>query len=254
MNKLSLPGRVWVASDMHLGPHTPQTNRAFQNFLSQAAAQADALILGGDIFNVWIGDDLIHAPPQWLARLLAALQQLAQSTPLYLCPGNRDFLMGDTLCRHVHAHLMDEQTVLETDAGQILFSHGDEYCTDDRSYQRFRYWVRKKWVQRIFLAFSIEQRQRWASHARQRSMQANQHKTTDIMDVNDKAVRDAFERSQTNTMVHGHTHRPAIHKLQGPKGELTRVVLPDWDCEAQPPRGGWLEISAAGLAQKSLYD
>ena len=253
MNKLHLPGRLWLASDIHLGPQTPQTNRAFLAFLSQAAHQADALLLGGDIFNAWVGDDIISTPPDWLAEVLNALQHTAQSIPVFICRGNRDFLMGHTLCLHLGATLLHEQTLLETSAGNVLFSHGDEYCTDDHSYQRFRYWVRKRWVQRIFLAFNLRQRQKWAGIARTRSMQSNQYKPPQIMDVNAQAVQEAFERSGATLMVHGHTHRAAIHTLTGRCGELRRVVMPDWDYDTpNHPRGGWLEISPEGaIALKS---
>lgn len=261
LSKLRLPGTLWLASDIHLGPYTPETNRAFLTFLSQAAHQPDALILGGDIFNVWIGDDVIKSPPAWLADILMALQKVAQTTPLFICRGNRDFLMGPALCHFIGAELLDEHTLLETDAGTILFSHGDEYCTDDDTYQRFRYWVRKPWVQRIFLAFSLKKRQKWAGIARARSVQANQHKPSCIMDVNADTVLEAFHRSGAKTIVHGHTHRPGIHQLASPQGTLQRVVLPDWDYDPSPalpqanrttPRGGWLEISREhGLIMKS---
>ena len=247
MNKLHLPGTVWLASDTHLGPQAPHTNRAFLDFLSQAAQHADALVLGGDIFNVWVGDDIIAAPPAWLAELLVALQLTSRSIPLYLCRGNRDFLMGTRLCHHIGATLLDEQTLLQTDAGALLFSHGDEYCTDDHRYQRFRYWVRKRWVQRIFLSFSLAQRLKWAGYARTRSQKANQHKHYDVMDVNNDAVRAALKQAHVQMMVHGHTHRPATHQLNDAAGNtLTRIVLPDWDYDVTPPRGGWLEIDATG--------
>lgn len=253
MNKLQLPGRVWLASDMHLGPESPHTNRAFQTFLSQAAQHADALVLGGDIFNVWVGDDIIHAPPAWLAELLLAMHHATRSIPLYVCRGNRDFLMGQRFCDHIDATLLDDQTILVTDAGALLFSHGDEYCTDDRRYQRFRRWVRKTWVQRIFLLFSLARRQKWAGYARARSIQANRQKQYDIMDVNEAAVRTAMKLAAVQVMVHGHTHRPAIHRLTDEAGNtLNRIVLPDWDYDTVPGRGGWLAVDAAGWALKTL--
>jgi len=247
LNKLHLPGTVWLASDMHLGLQSPHTNRAFLSFLSQAAQQADALVLGGDIFNVWVGDDSLDAPPAWLAELLAALQHTRQSIPLYLCRGNRDFLMGQRLCDHIGATLLGDQTRLQTDAGTLLFSHGDEYCTDDHRYQLFRHWVRKPWVQRIFLLFSLARRQKWAGYARARSQKANQNKRHEIMDVNADAVLAAFRRADVKVIVHGHTHRPATHQLKDDAGTtLTRIVLPDWDYDTTPVRGGWLAIDATG--------
>lgn len=252
LSKLDLPGTVWLASDIHLGPDSPETARAFLTFLSQARQHASALLLGGDIFNVWVGDDLADTPPPWLAPLLNALAATGQDIPLYVCRGNRDFLIGPALCKRIHATLLADQTLLATDAGLVLFSHGDEYCTDDHAYQRFRAWVRRPWVQRIFLAFSLKQRLKWAGYARQRSMQANAWKPSDIMDVNPEAVLRAFSAAQVDTMVHGHTHRAALHHLTAEGRALTRAVLPDWDYETPEKRGGWLEISAEGLRLREL--
>lgn len=254
LSKLDLPGTVWLASDLHLGPDSPETARAFLTFLSQARQHASALLLGGDIFNVWVGDDLIQNPPSWLASLLSALAATGKDIPLYVCRGNRDFLIGHGLCKRIHATLLSDQTVLITDVGPVLFSHGDEYCTDDHAYQRFKTWVRRPWVQRIFLAFSLKQRMKWAGYARQRSMQANAWKPSDIMDVNPEAVLQAFDAARVDTMVHGHTHRASIHHQTAKGRTLTRAVLPDWDFESPEKRGGWLEIDAEGLRLRTLAD
>src|SRR5690606_10130653 len=145
-NKLAIPGVLWVASDIHLGTAVPQTARAFYAFLEQARHQADALILCGDIFDAWIGDDpALCTPPGWLAQALAQLRATAQAMPLYLVRGNRDFLMGQALADALGARLLDAPAVLDTDAGAILLAHGDEFCTDDLAYQRFRRIVRTAW-------------------------------------------------------------------------------------------------------------
>src|SRR5690606_16083182 len=138
-----LTGTVWIASDIHLGPATPATAQAFHAFLDQACAQADALILCGDIFDAWIGDDFaLASPPDWLAATLAKFQQVSEKIPLWLGRGNRDFLIGSTLATHVGAQLLPDPVILDSDAGTILLSHGDEYCTNDRNYQCFRRLVR----------------------------------------------------------------------------------------------------------------
>lgn len=248
MNKLSLPGRVWIASDIHLGPDSPATAAAFMNFLERAASHADTLILAGDIFDAWIGDDLaLHEPPTWLEEALQALRQAGERCSLWLGHGNRDFLMGDTLMRHLGAKALPETSLLLTDAGRILLAHGDEYCTADAGYQRFRRLVRNPAVQAAFLALPLRLRRGIAARARQRSMRVNQYKHRDIMDVELSAISDALRRADTTMLIHGHTHQPARHQMQVDGRDCERLVLPDWDFDATPPRGGWVEIDAHGV-------
>ncbi|HUH60379.1 MAG TPA: UDP-2,3-diacylglucosamine diphosphatase [Candidimonas sp.] len=248
MNKLPLAGVVWIASDIHLGPDTPATARAFGQFLDQACAQADALILCGDIFDAWIGDDFaLNDPPQWLADVIQQLSRVASRMPLWLGRGNRDFLIGNTLARHVGAQLLPGSVCLQTDSGDILLSHGDEYCTSDAGYQRFRRIVRSPAVQYLFLQLSLARRRRIADWARRRSMAANRAKSTQIMDVNPEAVEQAFSFSGVPVLIHGHTHRPAVHRLTVNGRARQRIVLPDWDYDHEgAPRGGWLSIDRHG--------
>lgn len=248
LNKIPLAGTVWVASDIHLGPDTPNTARAFYLFLDKACAQADALILCGDIFDAWIGDDFaLAAPPEWLAHTLDKLVGVSASLPLWLGRGNRDFLLGHALARRVGAQLLPDKACLVTDYGGILLSHGDEYCTADPGYQRFRRIVRNPVVQKIFLALSLKARRGIADWARQRSTAANRYKSSRIMDVEPQAIEQAFLESDVDTMVHGHTHRPATHQYIVNGRARKRIVLPDWDYDHSPaPRAGWLAIDRNG--------
>lgn len=248
LNKIPLAGAVWIASDIHLGPDTPNTTRAFHRFLDQACAQADALILCGDIFDAWIGDDFaLTAPPEWLAQILDRLAGVSQTIPLWLGRGNRDFLIGPALARRVGAQLLPDTTCLVTDWGPVLLSHGDEYCTADPGYQRFRRIVRNPVVQKTFLALSLGVRRGIADWARRRSMSANRHKSTDIMDVDPQAIEHAFMDSGIDTLVHGHTHRPAIHQYAAGGRPRQRIVLPDWDYDhSDVARAGWLAIDRSG--------
>ncbi|GAB2892241.1 UDP-2,3-diacylglucosamine diphosphatase [Paralcaligenes ginsengisoli] len=248
LNKIRLAGAVWFASDIHLGPQTPATRAAFHAFLDKACAQADALILCGDIFDAWIGDDFaLAAPPDWLIETMRKFRQTAQAIPLWLGHGNRDFLMGATLVDDLGAQLLPDTCCLQTDYGDVLLSHGDEYCTEDLAYQRFRRVVRNPRVQRLFLSLSLSLRSKIAAWARGRSKSSNRYKTNRIMDVAPSAVEQAFTATDINLMVHGHTHRPAFHRIQIGTRACTRIVLPDWDYDhSQPPRGGWLTIDRNG--------
>ncbi|MDZ5617956.1 UDP-2,3-diacylglucosamine diphosphatase [Achromobacter xylosoxidans] len=252
MNKIALPGPVWLASDLHLGPATPATAEAFLAFLQAAEEEAAALLLPGDIFDAWIGDDVIRAAPPWLATALTALRTTASRIPLWLGRGNRDFLIGEELAGAVGARLLPEPALLQTDYGDVLLTHGDEFCTDDAAYQQFRQMVRNPQWQAAFLAKTIPERLALAQQARGESQMANQSKSMEIMDVNAAAVEQAFRDSGVALMVHGHTHRPARHVLEVDGSKRERWVLPDWDCDhVSPPRGGWLVIDRDGL---QFYD
>ncbi len=256
LNKLTLPGVVWLASDIHLGPQTPATQRAFHAFLDKACAQADALILCGDIFDAWVGDDVALAcPAPWLSDSLEKFRQTAAAIPLWIGRGNRDFLIGRQLADHLNAHLLPETVRLSTDKLEVLLSHGDEYCTADAGYQRFRRIVRNPWVQKAFLALSLRRRSQIAEWARSRSQNANRYKASRIMDVTPEAIEQAYTVSGIRTIVHGHTHRPALHRLQVNGQACTRIVLPDWDFDHEgAPRGGWLSIGPDGLNLHSAAD
>jgi UDP-2,3-diacylglucosamine hydrolase len=160
--------------------------------------------------------------------------------------GNRDFLMGRALTDMLGARLLPDRVVLSTAAGDMLLSHGDEYCTKDPAYQRFRRIVRTPWVQGLFLSLSLSVRRRIADWARQRSRDSRGRKSMQIMDVEPQAIVQALERAPCNILVHGHTHRPAIHTLDVDGRVCSRIVLPDWDYDRLPARAGWLVLDADG--------
>ncbi|MBV2181466.1 MAG: UDP-2,3-diacylglucosamine diphosphatase [Castellaniella sp.] len=249
MNKARLPGVLWIASDIHLGATVPRTAGAFYDFLAQARTQAQALILCGDIFDAWIGDDhALRQPPAWLEDALRELRLTAQAIPLWLVHGNRDFLMGAALARTLGAQLIPAPIRLDTDAGPILLAHGDEYCTDDVAYQRFRCVVRTPWIQKMFLALPLPLRRAIARWARERSRRAHGTKPMRIMDVNRDAVTQAMASAGCETLIHGHTHRPAVHTVPLGDHEGRRYVLPDWEFDhAAPTRGGWISIDTDGI-------
>uniref|UniRef100_UPI0033412AA9 UDP-2,3-diacylglucosamine diphosphatase n=1 Tax=Castellaniella defragrans TaxID=75697 RepID=UPI0033412AA9 len=247
MNKLTLPGSVWIASDIHLGEHNPGTAAVFFRFLERARREADALLLCGDVFEAWIGDDhALRDPPAWLSQALTALRDTARDIPLWLGRGNRDFLMGAALARSLGARLLDDEILLESAAGTILLTHGDQYCTDDTAYQRLRRVVRTPSVQQTFLALPLALRRRIATWARMRSRRARGAKSMRIMDVNPQAIVNALSASGCDILVHGHTHRPAAHTLDIGGHTCRRFVLPDWDYDQPSGRGGWLVLDANG--------
>jgi UDP-2,3-diacylglucosamine hydrolase len=258
LNKLQMAGPVWLASDIHLSENNPATALAFYDFLEDASQQASALFILGDLFDVWVGDDVIKHPASWLKQALDALARCAACIPVYVGLGNRDFLLGVAFIEQIGAHPLADKTLLSVGPTTVLISHGDEYCTLDHSYQRFKWWVRQPWVQSIFKCLSLSQRLKIASQARAQSIKkmaqlSNTLSNTepDIVDVSTDAVTSGFSQFGVNTIIHGHTHRPGqqCHDLDGKV--FTRWVLPDWEYDHlgkdMLPRGGHIEISDQGV-------
>jgi len=227
-------------ADLHLSEHEPAITAGFLRFLQQQAPQAQALYILGDLFDAWIGDD----DPQPLhAQIAAALRQLTQTgVPCYFIHGNRDFLLGRRFAKASGMQLLPEDTLLQLYGQKILILHGDTLCTDDLKYQKFRRYVHNPLIQRLFLCAPLRWRLKVAAKMRAQSQQANQFKSAEIMDVNQHAVLACLQRHQAQLMIHGHTHRPAIHPVQLPSGLGQRAVLGAWH-----ERGSLIRVSAAGI-------
>ncbi len=251
LNKLTVQGPVWLASDIHLGADNPKTAHAFHGFLDQAGAHAGALFLLGDIFNVWIGDDWAKQAPAWLQDSLTKIAQTAAKIPVWLGHGNRDFLMGEPLAQQLGARLLAEQVLLDVDGQQVLLAHGDEFCSTDKAYQRFRRVVRNPWIQALYLSLGIKQRLAIANRARRSSQQAQSRPNAVYHDVSLDTVAHALKAAGTRTLIHGHTHRPGHFVDQVQHQSVDRWVLPDWEADHLSPsetaRGGGLIIDANGI-------
>ena len=224
MKKEARADTTLLISDLHLDPARPGLTRAFFDFLDTTARGAGALYILGDFFNVWLGDD-DDAP--LCTEVSHTLKQLAASgTSIFLMHGNRDFLMGHGWASACGATLIDEPHVLRSGAAQFLLMHGDALCTRDADYMAFRSMVRKAEWQRDFLARPLAERRAFAEQARAKSKTMSSNKPADIMDVTPAEVDRVLDESNIRTLIHGHTHRPAVHALPGGR---SRIVLGDWD-------------------------
>ncbi|MDB5800986.1 MAG: lpxH [Rhodocyclales bacterium] len=214
-------------SDLHLNPDEPATTEAFLGFLAGAAREADALWILGDLFEYWAGDDDLASP--FNAGIAGALRELVSSgVTTKLIVGNRDFLLGKTFSQETGVDIVSEPIRLMLGDRQCVLLHGDALCTDDVAYQQFRLMVRNPAWQAKFLAQPLAVRHQIAADLRAKSEMSKQGKALEIMDVNADAVTRAFRDSGASLMIHGHTHRPAMHKLAVDGGTSQRYVLPDW--------------------------
>lgn len=214
-------------SDLHLCAERPGINALFLDFLDTEAAKAEALYILGDLFEVWIGDDASVAEHD---RVIKALLRLTTGgVPVYVMHGNRDFLMGRGFEQASGCKLIPDPTIISLYSGTpTLLMHGDTLCTDDVEYQRFRAQVRDPRWQQQMLALPAEQRAAIAKNYRAQSQEQSRHKAEDIMDVNQQAVAQALREHGVTHMIHGHTHRPAIHDFTLDGKSARRIVLGDW--------------------------
>jgi len=216
-------------ADLHLQTEEPAITAGFLRFLQGEARHADALYILGDLFEAWIGDD---DPNPLHQRVAAAIRALVDSgVPCYFIHGNRDFLLGKRFARESGMQLLPQEKVLNLYGRNVLIMHGDTLCTDDAGYQAFRAKVHQPWLQTLFLALPLFIRHHVAAKMRAGSRAANSSKSLAIMDVNQQAVIEAMEKHRVQWLIHGHTHRPAVHQLTANDAPAWRAVLGAWHSE-----------------------
>lgn len=213
-------------SDLHLDESRPYVTEAFSRFLDQRR-DAKALYILGDLFEFWIGDDDDAQIASDVAHILKDYQQ--SGPDVFIMHGNRDFLLGERFMARVGAQLLPDPSVVDIQGQRLLLMHGDSLCTRDTDYQAFRTLARDPSWQASMLSQSLEARRELAQHLRKTSRDAGSRKAADIMDVTERDVLIAMEDAGCETLIHGHTHRPARHEDKAG----TRWVLGDWD------QSGW---------------
>ena len=216
-------------SDLHLDGARPDIGEQFLDFIAREAHTARALYILGDLFEVWIGDD---DPDPNKRRVVEALRKLTTAgIACYVMHGNRDFLIGKRFCRETGARVLADGTVIDLYGQRVLLMHGDTLCIDDHDYQRLRRIVRNPLVKTVLRMLSLSQRQALAERMRAGSkahIESMDKMAPAIMDVNPEEVARTFQRFDVRYLVHGHTHRPAIHRLSVAGQEAVRIVLGDW--------------------------
>ncbi|MEL7298094.1 MAG: UDP-2,3-diacylglucosamine diphosphatase [Pseudomonadota bacterium] len=220
---------VLFISDLHLSSDHPEIKDQFLGFLANEARAASRLYVLGDLFEAWIGDDDPDPHHADVQQALAEFSAQNSNTRCYFMHGNRDFLIGEQFAERTGFEILADPVVHDVYGTQVLLSHGDQYCTDDHEYMATRQMVRNPEWQRQVLSRSIAERQALAGAARAESQQANATKSMEIMDVNADAVDRALLEADVAYLLHGHTHRPAVHDLTRSDGQsATRAVLGDW--------------------------
>ena len=224
-----------LLSDLHLPAEPSPLREGFLRFLDGPARTARQVYILGDLFEYWIGDDAGLALYGDEIRALRALTDAG--VRIGFMHGNRDFLVGTGFARASGVELLADPIRVDLDGEATLLSHGDAWCSDDRAYQRWRRFSRNPLAQSLFLRLPTSLRARIAGDVRRRSDDDKDRKTVEIMDVHPSAIAEAFRACGCRRIIHGHTHRPATHRLQIGGREVERIVLADWT----PQRMEWLE-------------
>lgn len=213
-------------SDLHLDATRPGIIRLFLDFLDRDARAADRLYILGDLFESWVGDDLIDDLSEAIAGGLSRLS--GSGTAISFLHGNRDFLLGPAYAKRCGMALITDPCKIQIDGRQALLCHGDTLCTDDLVYQQFRQQVRNRQWQQTFLAKPLAERLEFARQTRSQSATHTATASEKIMDVNPTTVRALMVDSEVDLLIHGHTHRPAVHDLTFESAKAQRIVLGDW--------------------------
>lgn len=231
-------------ADLHLSDDTPDLNALFARFLRDKAdkTKTAALYILGDLFEAWTGDD---DPSRTAAEVAQNIRAFSQHAPVYFIAGNRDFLLGKPYAKKANMQLLPENYLIEINGKMALLTHGDELCTDDVSYLRYRRIIRRPLVRRLLLGLPFKRRLQIAAGIRAKSRARKAvGNVYAISDVTEQGIAAACARyPQISIIIHGHTHRPNIHTHRVANQTITRYVLPDW----KDAQGGYLAIDANGV-------
>jgi len=268
-------GAAFFASDLHLSEQTPYTLEAFENWLASVSQEDSLVFLLGDLFEVWYGDDYSDNTSE---RVIQAVQSAKSAgAKVYFMHGNRDFLLGETFAENAGFEILPDPEFLLVNHKVVLITHGDQLCTDDKAYQKFRLQSRNEKWQANLLAMPLEKRIEMASAIRSESKMHKANSALSIMDANIQTVAESFQGKwpdgyyvgKSDVLLHGHTHRCAIHPTLNSKASATpestqgqlesglRIVLPDWNFdepEKNRPKGGFLKLLSNGDFSLNLFN
>ncbi len=237
---------ILLISDLHLQEERPDITRAFLDLVAGRARDAQALYILGDFFEVWIGDD---AMSPFQRSICQALRELSDSgTQIFLMHGNRDFMIGRAFCKAAGCTLLPDPSVVQLNGEPVLLMHGDSLCTRDEGYIRMRRYLRNPLTLFVLRNLPKSARYKLARKLRNESRSQTRMKANDIVDVTPEEVPNVMQQFDVRTLIHGHTHRPAIHKLQIGDQAARRIVLGDWD------KQGWaVQVDEQGF-QLGAFD
>ncbi|MCJ8295861.1 MAG: UDP-2,3-diacylglucosamine diphosphatase [Colwellia sp.] len=231
---------TYFIADLHLSENRPDITACFLRFLKDDAIEAEKLYILGDLFEAWVGDD---DDSPYLKTIADALTKLSQrGTKIYFIHGNRDFLLGKSYAKKANMQLLPEIDTIELYGQTVVIMHGDTLCTRDINYQVFRKKSRSWWWQTAVKSLPLFIRKKMAANYRKKSAAATAMKSQEIMDVTESEVITCLGQYQSQLLIHGHTHRPAVHEIKANNESAQRIVLGDWY-----EQGAWLKVTPESI-------
>lgn len=250
-----------LISDLHLTPSMPLTAQRFFDFCEKEGPGVEAVFILGDLFEYWIGDDAALDSP-FQQEVKRAIANLSTKTKTFYMHGNRDFLIGADYLKKTGMTLLPDPSKMVIAGNEYILCHGDSLCTADVGYQIFRNWVRKPWLQKIFLRMPLHWRKSIAKNLRSNSSAQYQSYAGNAPEERARKTNvtlracAALQRDLSgNKLIHGHTHLPAHHHEQLHEQTWQRWVLSDWDLdhpESSLPKASALRVDASGVHYTDL--
>jgi len=223
---MTSPTKTLFISDLHLSiDHTLELT-IFLDLLKNCENHVDAIYILGDLFDVWIGDDDENEAYRQTIQALQAFT--ARKIPIYFLHGNRDFLIGKKFLKETGMTLLPDESEVSVYGTRVILMHGDTLCINDIAYMKSRKWLRNRFLQMIFLLLPLHFRQRLAQKMREKSQQHTSATMLSIMDADQNAIELIMKKHSLCHMIHGHTHRPAIHHFNLDNSPACRIVLGAW--------------------------
>lgn len=240
-----------IISDLHLTNLKPKTVARFMSFMQTEAPRYQELVILGDLFDFWLGDDGMLNDAQPIVSLLRLYASTGRR--VIVMPGNRDVMLGEDFAKAAGAELVTDPIVVEIKGRRVLLAHGDQWCLRDEAYQAFRRQTHDPHWQAAMLSKSVAERLEIARHARAQSEYDKSQKADEIMDVVEEEVAKDAQAAGVNIVIHGHTHKPSAHIA----GTFERWVIPDWELddieEGQSGRCGAITFLEDGRAQIQMF-
>lgn len=212
-------------SDLHLDKKRPEAIKFFIDYMNHVSPSTKAIYILGDLVEYWVGDD---DPADGLEDVFKIIYTKSKEINIYFMHGNRDFLISENFCKKHGMKLLQDPTLINLYDKKVLLMHGDILCTDDKQYQEYRVLVRSHAWQSEMLIKTLSERLMIAQQLREKSLEATEKKKEYIMDVNNETVIKIMKEYDADILIHGHTHRPNVHKLQIGQKDIKRIVLGDW--------------------------
>ncbi|CAA6826931.1 MAG: UDP-2,3-diacylglucosamine diphosphatase (EC [uncultured Thiotrichaceae bacterium] len=229
---MTQPSPIWFISDLHLDISRPAVTLQFLQLLKNLEeSNTQSLYILGDLFEFWIGDDVLdHSLGKPFIPIVDALRSLTDSgCEIFFIHGNRDFILGELFSERTSIQMLPEHHIIDLYGEPVLIMHGDTLCTDDHQYQTFRAMSRTAQWQEQLLSLGVPERIKQAIAMREESTKTTREQSDEILDVNQSAVEAVMLEYGVKRLIHGHTHRPAVHEFELESGQpMQRIVLGDW--------------------------